>query len=258
MRKVACKVSSHEPLLIRLVTHLLTANIVGLGSIVDCGAHRGGETCLYAQTAPNRTVHAVEPIPRNVRELKRLATALPNIQPLHGGLGSSDRTVSLSGSQTRSMLTGVDKRPTVANGSTAGTFRIHRLDSLFDGFDGPWAGERLAFGHFDVEGSELDLLQGATAVLRRDRPIFTVEQELGADNGRGAMALLREVELLGFRAHMVPEICGKARDLRNFICVPLERPLTDRLLVRNTVPVNASSFNHKELLRVPIISPSKV
>lgn len=259
MRKVACKISSHEPLLIRLVTHLLTANIVGLGSIVDCGAHRGGETCLYAQTAPNRTVHAVEPIPRNVRELKRLATALPNIQPLHGGLGSSDRTdgctVSLIGSQTRSMLTGVDKRPTVANGSTAGTFRIHRLDSLFDG---PWARERLAFGHFDVEGSELDLLQGATAVLRRDRPIFTVEQELGADNGRGAMALLREVELLGFRAHMVPEICGKARDLRNFICVPLERPLTDRLLVRNTVPVNASSFNHKELLRVPIISPSKV
>ena len=48
------------------------------------------------------------------------------------------------------------------------------------------------------------------------------------------------------------------RDCRNFICVPLERPLTDRLLVRNTVPVNASSFNHKELLRVPIISPSKV
>ena len=30
--------------------------------------------------------------------------------------------------------------------------------------------------------------------------------------------------------------------------MPLERPLTARLLVRNTVPVNASSFNHKELL----------
>ena len=136
MGKIACKVSSHEPLFIRLVTYLLTANIVGLGSIVDCGAHRGGESCLYAQTAPDRTVHAVEPMPRNVRELTRLATVLPNIQPLHGGLGSSDRTASLSGSQTSSMLTRVNKRPTVANGSTAGTFRIHRLDSLFDG---PWA-----------------------------------------------------------------------------------------------------------------------
>ena len=94
------------------------------------------------------------------------------------------------------------------------------------------------------------------ALFPTHRPIFTVEQELGAANGRGAMALLREVELLGFRAHMVPEICGKERDCRNFICVPLERPLTARLLVRNTVPVNASSFNHKELLRVPIISPS--
>ena len=133
-----------------------------------------------------------------------------------------------------------------------GTFRIHRLDSLFlEG--GPWASERLAFGHFDVEGSELDLLQGAAAVLRRDRPVFTVEQALG--DVEGSLSLLRYIESLGFQAHMVPEVCGRNRDCRNFICVPLERPLTDRVLTANTVPVEASALNTSALMRVPTVSP---
>ena len=243
---IRCAVSQHEPLLVRLLTHLLSANILGPGSIVDCGAHKGGEACLYARTAPNRSVHAIEPIPSNVKDLTRLALVLPNVQPLHGGLGSSDRTVSLSGGHTASMLTHVDKRQSVAN-ATANTFRIHSLDSLFGG---PWASERLAFGHFDVEGAELDLLSGATAVLQRDRPVFTVEQALA--DVYGARSLLREIESLGFKAHMVPEVCGKNRDCRNFICVPSERPLTDPMLVRNTVPIDARSFNSSALLSMAL------
>ena len=195
-------------------------------------------------------MHAVEPLPANVLRIMQLARSSPNIQPLHGGLGSSDRTVSLSGSQTKTMLTHVDRRPTVSNDSKR-AFRIYRLDSLF--FAGPWASERLAFGHFDVEGSEYDLLRGAAAVLQRDRPIFTVEMALG--DAKASQTLLEEVEAQGFRAYMVPEVCGLNRDCRNFICVPSERPLTDRLLVQSTVPVEAKSFDPGALMRVPIIRP---
>ena len=113
--EAACR-SPHEPLLVRLTAHILT-NVVGAGSVVDCGAQKGGETCLYARTSPWRTVHAVEPLPANVLRIMQLARSSPNIQPLHGGLGSSDRTVSLSGSQTKTMLTHVDRRPTVSNDS---------------------------------------------------------------------------------------------------------------------------------------------
>ena len=245
----ACETSPHEPLLVRLTAHILT-NVVGAGSVVDCGAQKGGETCLYARTSPWRTVHAVEPLPANVLRIMQLARSSPNIQPLHGGLGSSDRTVSLSGSQTKTMLTHVDRRPTVSNDSKR-AFRIYRLDSLF--FAGPWASERLAFGHFDVEGSEYDLLRGAAAVLQRDRPIFTVEMALG--DAKASQTLLEEVEAQGFRAYMVPEVCGLNRDCRNFICVPSEQPLTDRLLVQSTVPVEAKSFDPSALMRVPIIRP---
>jgi len=54
---------------------------------------------------------------------------------------------------------------------------------------------------------------------------------------------------------MVPEVCGLNRDCRNFICVPSEQPLTDRLLVQSTVPVEAKSFDPSALMRVPIIRP---
>ena len=64
-----------------------------------------------------------------------------------------------------------------------------------------------------------------------------------------------EVEAQGFRAYMVPEVCGLNRDCRNFICVPSEQPLTDRLLVQSTVPVEAKSFDPGALMRVPIVRP---
>ena len=97
------------------------------------------------------------------------------------------------------------------------------------------------------------LLRGAAAVLQRDRPIFTVEMALG--DAKASQTLLEEVEAQGFRAYMVPEVCGLNRDCRNFICVPSEQPLTDRLLVQSTVPVEAKSFDPSALMRVPIIRP---
>ena len=253
---VRCAVSAHEPLLINILTLLLSpsTDVLGPGSIVDCGAHTGGEACLYANTAPNRTVHAVEPWSRNHGQLRQLSKALPNLKLLHAGLGSSERTVSLHGTHSASMLTHVEKRPPVAQGTPA-SFTIYRLDSLFaDG--GPWARERLAFGHFDVEGAELDLLQGATMVMRRDRPIYTVEATLR--DVKGVKALLQQVESLGFRAFMVPERCGGDRQCRNFICSPVERQLMGWLPAEmNNVLVEASSFNSSALMSVPVARPSK-
>ena len=83
-----------------------------------------------------------------------------------GALGSSNREVRSKDRGQLSMLIHVDKRKAAGSTSNGGTLKIHTLDSLFLG--GAWDGETLAFGHFDVEGSELDLLQGAERVLRRE------------------------------------------------------------------------------------------
>ena len=85
-------------------------------------------------------------------------------------------------------------------------FRVRRLDDLF-GANGAWSGEALAFGHFDVEGAELDLLRGARWVISRDRPIFTVEVPTSYTSY--AQQLLDEIASLGYGALVVPEKCGE-------------------------------------------------
>ena len=151
MRPVAhCVTSPHEPILVRLTRVIFTTSGLLLpGSVVDCGAHSGGEACLYATLAPERTVHAVEPLVANLNAIRRTYGSITNLKPFFGALGSSDRLTTI-GPHTGSMLLNVWSQRTVVNESSR-TFPVRRLDGLFEGV---WAGERLAFGHFDVEGSE--------------------------------------------------------------------------------------------------------
>ena len=98
-----------------------------------------------------------------------------------------------------------------ASRASAPAFRVFRLDDLFlDG--GPWAGERFAFGHFDVEGSELGLLRGAASILARDRPIFTAE--VATHRTKYNEELLAFVASKGYQAYV---------DCRNVLCLPRER-----------------------------------
>merc|ERR1712194_977035 len=88
-------------------------------------------------------------------------------------------------------------------GNSSTSFHVFQLDNLFSG---AWHEERLAFAHFDVEGAELDLLMGADMVIQRDQPVFTVEVDV---NDRPTLRrMLEKVEILGYQARIVPEVCG--------------------------------------------------
>mmetsp|Transcript_26408 Transcript_26408/g.89063 ORF Transcript_26408/g.89063 Transcript_26408/m.89063 type:complete len:262 (+) Transcript_26408:148-933(+) len=245
-----CPTSPHEPVFARLTAGILASSaMLGPGSIVDTGAHRGDESCLYASLQPGRIVHALEPLEDNLRHLRQnYGASLPNLRPMLGALGSTDRTVHLGGPRTRTMLTDVDRRPAVSGNVSAGTVKVHSLDSLF--LRGEWAGETLAFGHFDVEGSELDLLRGASTVLRRDRPIITVEVALS--KARVARAILAELESLAYRVWLVPECCGRNSDCRNLICLPVGRNASSTL-ASVALPIDSGSFNSAALMRVPLV-----
>ena len=143
---------------------------------------------------------------------------------LQAGLGSVDRRVDFRGSpHTSNMLKNLHTAREASNASRS-SFPVYRLDGLFASI---WSDERLAFAHFDVEGSELDVLNGSETVIRRDRPVFTIEVAIKA---RAYHAALRRVADLGYRAFMVPETCGANSDCRNLICVPRERAPTSALL----------------------------
>ena len=92
-------------------------------------------------------------------------------------------------------------------------FKIHTVDNLFER-------RRLALGHWDVEGKELDVLLGAAAVIRRDEPVFTLET-FPISNPTGFAALKQHVtDVLGYRMFEMHESCGAPTDCRNFVCVP--------------------------------------
>ena len=107
----------------------------------------------------------------NIELIRRSYSNISNLLPLHGALGSQRRTVTMKGAGSRAgnsaQLSNVFKQPSVdatANKDRRDTFEVFTLDELFSN---EWTGERLAFGHFDVEGSEADVLRGASAILRR-------------------------------------------------------------------------------------------
>jgi FkbM family methyltransferase len=262
-KKQRCKgASPYEPRFQRTIAAIfaLASSCGGLrnGSVVDSGAHVGGESCLYAGYAPDRIVHAIDPLRANVEIMRKLYKDRVNLIPLQAGLGSVNRVVDIAstkvvargiGGKGAAMLLNIaqaksapvaDQRPD--NSLTA--FRVLRLDDQF-GPSGAWEHERLAFAHFDVEGSELDVLQGAREVIARDLPIFTCEVATGMTEH--AQRLLDEIAILGYEAYAFAEKCGENPDCRNLICLPKDRA---RKILRGVPSLAAASYlvNSSELL----------
>ena len=242
-QKDRCKLVFWEPKFRQYMKDIFeTPGMLLEGLVVDCGAERGGESCWFADLAPNRTILALEPLPANLRDLETVARFRHNVLALHGGLGSVHRRVNWHmGQHTKSgsMLLNIQKSPTSTSGSPS-TFQVYRLDNIFglenDGTpkDVPpkivasmGLRPRLAFGHFDVEGGELDLLAGAQRVIKRDRPVFTIEVGSGGAKFEVAHKLLSE---MGYLAYTVPEQCGTPKGCRNVLCIPKERPPPDWLV----------------------------
>ena len=224
-----CPAPEVEPLLRSLIGGLFAeSGLVPPGSVIDAGANSGEEACYYAERQPQRLVHAVEPVDANVRHIQRLwGSRFPNLRVLRGALGSVNRLVrdqhaarKLVGGGSQITVGTMNGRAAVhaSESDAPGVFRVYRIDDLFAG---EWRGERLGFAHFDVEGGELDVVRGASATLKRDRPVFTVEVH-PHNKPNETVALLQEIRLLGYRSFLVEEQCGVPVDCRNLLNLPRE------------------------------------
>jgi FkbM family methyltransferase len=189
------------------------------GSIIDAGANDGGEACFLADLAPDRIVHALEPLAYHFRNVLNVSSSRPNVRPMLGALGSVERIVSVrqtphNGHHTQ--LTMIQRAPASNSSDADDLFGVYRIDSLFTR---EWAGQRFALGHFDLEGGELDMLQGSEETIRRDRPLLTLEVGVKTKVGPALDAL----RALGYRGYIVPERCGFTSTCRNMLCFPTER-----------------------------------
>ena len=236
-RTSRCPIPNTEPLLVAIVRGLFAEGAMPPGSVVDAGANDGSEACVYAESSPDRVVHAVEPLKSNIAAIHRLRKAvnLSNIHPLMAGLGNAstavlpavklpaqpigpppDEPAQLRRRRRRRLLS--NSQITTAS-HLHSHFPVHRLDDLFAA---TWADERLGFAHFDLEGFELSVLHGARRTIERDRPIFTAEIFVH-NRPRLTAAVLRFAEVeLAYRAYVVEEQCGMPADCRNALFVPKE------------------------------------
>jgi FkbM family methyltransferase len=218
-----------EPRLQQLVAFMFTNAMIQDGAVVTAGAHLGEEACHFAELDRNRTVHAFEPLLANHACIERFASTRPNIALMLGGLSSHEGQVSLGSVGPKggahltpggTMLESIDGLVSKKAGSDSASFPVYKLDNLFLKHQGTFRGERLAFLHLDIEGSERSALTGARRLIQRDRPVIVSETNITDASYLPQLALLHE---FGYRVLMVHELCGSLIGCRNLVSLPQER-----------------------------------
>ena len=166
-------------------------------------------------------VHAVEPLARNIETIRR--RALSNVRAVHGSLGNTScYIVPRRGPNAAGQMFNPHRiHHTVTNVSAAqgvfrsSMFRQYTLDELL-------RTEHTALIHLDVEGTELQALQGGEALLARDRPVVTTEVTVHQDQEL-SRAVLSHMAARGYDSYLVEDVCGGRMDCRNVIHLPRHR-----------------------------------
>jgi FkbM family methyltransferase len=199
---------------------------------LDIGAHHGLYTLVAAKRlGADGTVVAFEPSPHEFRRL-RLHVRLNGMrsvraEPLALGAEGSKRTFFqiVSGDNTRGGL----RPPASSDRISETSVETARLDDYVERL----ALDRVDLVKLDVEGGELEVLQGASSILAKFRPVFICEVLDATTHAWGYDA--REI-VLKFQKHdfrlfeiqldgsVVPhEIKDHYPGVRNYLAVPEER-----------------------------------
>jgi FkbM family methyltransferase len=164
--------------------------------ILDIGANIGITGVLLAQLSPDGSVTAIEPVPAAYKLLSKNVgiSGHKNIRTCNFALGKTEGEVVMQGNPNNLSGSFVSDIHNIDDGlHFKEVVRQHALDDVFDslGF------ERLDLIKIDVEGYELDVLEGAKSVLARYQPIVTLEMNYVALN------LWRNMSVPEFRTRLL-------------------------------------------------------
>ena len=143
--------------------------------VIDVGANAGYMSIVFNTAFPDSDILALEPVELNYKYLLHNTQAFPRITPLKVGAYKKRALVviGLPTDEQRQM----DYHMAVGN---PGLYSLFGKDESFneviqvDTLDNI-ATKRVDYLKLDIEGAELDALQGATRILTEDRPVLQVE-----------------------------------------------------------------------------------
>jgi FkbM family methyltransferase len=166
-------------------------------TVIDVGANIGMITVpLALATHDDGLVVALEPLPDNVRRLRANLerNALSNVRVVEAAAGPVDGVATLH--TARDAAFGSLDAVVKYRAASEIEVPLRSLDSVWQELGEP----RVSLVKIDVEGTELDVLRGATALLTRDRPALLVE----ADPGERAAAVRECLAGMGYRETTPP------------------------------------------------------
>jgi FkbM family methyltransferase len=174
---------------------------------IDAGANKGTFSHVLSRLA--QQVYAFEPNPKMFAILKRSAAANVAVSPLalSDRAGDAEFLIPRRANGRHSNQGGSLSRIKVHGDHLALPVRMARIDDL----DLPDIG----FIKIDVEGSEMAVLEGAHALLARDRPTLMIEME-EAHTRRPIEESLQKVMALGYRGLFFDRSRGCLRLVEDF------------------------------------------
>lgn len=176
---------------------------------LDVGAAGGTWTWLLSRLAgPGGQVFGFEPRPGSQRVVSRLLRILradnATVLPLALGSGPGHLSLALARMPTMSYVrppTDSGWRPTEANTRVRDVIEVEvtTLDAFARDHDLP----RVDFVKIDVEGHELEVLEGAAATIRGHRPVIVceIEERHLERYGHTADDVFDRLEGAGYRLH---------------------------------------------------------
>jgi len=206
---------NHEPEVQELLESVLKPGM----TYYDVGANVGFFAMIAARLlGPSGHVVCFEPLPDNAKQIEYNArlNAFSNVAVRCEALGGSNRTevFNTSAEPTWGMLSTVGKAPVQASGQI--TVEVRTLDSLCNAGGLPHPD----LMKIDIEGAEVEALNGALATLGTARPILVIELH------RTNEAVMAVLDKLGY----VAAVLGSAVSVHdvawdaNIVAVPRERP----------------------------------
>lgn len=232
----------------QLATTLVTQLCKSDKTFIDVGAHIGSIVAEVIYRNPSIKIVAIEAIPEKV---KRLRQKFPGVQFHECAVGNASGDVSFFVNTRQSGYSSL-RRP---DRSTEGTLSeiivpIRRLDDLVD----PTNIDTIKI---DVEGEELGVLSGSTALLEKGRPTIMFESGLQSDSDsdgskNAIYELLTSVEYAVLTpnrvAHNDPGLSKDAfiqghlypRLTTNYFAIPLENRVEIRDRARQILGIRSS------------------
>jgi len=189
---------------------LMAARLMQPGQYVaDIGGNIGYFTAFFAaMVGTTGHVDVFEPSPGNLKYLYRNAAPHANVEvfdcALSDAVGEATFFVEDLTGQNCSLMD--NYAPLQRNSRSAGiSARVRKVTVPTDTLDTHYrSSNRLDFVKIDVEGGELNVLQGGSEILRRLRPMLLLEISMNHDE---VLALLRQ------NGYVLTSPCGAAADV---------------------------------------------